>query len=94
MTDYATVMELWNKVGLAECEHECVEEEFYRCEICEASNQAWHQLEQRTRELLELLENHHAALELLVRAVVRDVPEPRTATLEMVLVKATELLRS
>ena len=91
---YDSVMKLWETVGLAEGDHECVDQEFFVCDICQASHQAWADLEHRTRDLMELLESHHAALDLLVRAVVRDVPEPRTATLEMVLVKASGLLNS
>ena len=91
---YDSVMKLWEVVGLAEGDHECVDQEFFVCDICQASHQAWADLEHRLRDVLELLEGHHAALDLLVRAVVRDVPEPRTTTLEMLLLKASELLRS
>ena len=92
MADYRELMELWETVGLSELEHECSEQEFYRCEICEAANQAWHRLEHSTRDLLELLEGHHAALEQLVEAVLQNAPGETMAKLDSALAKAVAVL--
>jgi hypothetical protein len=91
-TDYAEVMRLWEVVGLAEGDHECVDQEFFVCDVCQASHQAWADLEHRTRDLLELLESHHAALDEVVRTVRSDVPMPRTMMLEAALSRAEAVL--
>lgn len=49
------VRKLWDEMGASDSPHECPDEEFTRCEVCEASTAARHKLEWAMPQIVEML---------------------------------------
>lgn len=49
------VRKLWDECCASDAPHECPDEEFTRCEVCEASTAARHKLEWEMPRIVELL---------------------------------------